>query len=163
MGAAQGVDTEDLREPDVVKDIRGRPVGNPPAAIEQQEPVAEAGGERQVVQHDDDPGAVAADPAQQLQAVELVLRVEAGQRLIRQEIGRLHRQCPRQQDATALAARERADRAAGEVGDVAKRQRPCDRLPVSFAGLGEGAAMRQATEPDQRLDGKRRRRLPTLG
>ena len=152
MGAAHRLDAEDLREPDIVENFGGRSVGDPQTVIEQQQPVAKAGRERQIMQHDDHAGALTADSAHQLQGVELMLRIETGQRLVREEIRRLHRQRPRQQDAAALAARERPDRAAGEAGNIAKRQRPRDRLPVGITGLGEGATMRQATEPDQGLD-----------
>ena len=76
MAAAQRLDFEDAAQAGIVEDGFRRSLGDQLAVIEQGKPVAEAGGEGEVVQHDDDAGAATGRPAQQLHHFELVQRVD---------------------------------------------------------------------------------------
>ena len=69
-----------------------------------------------------------------------------GQGLVHQQHVGLHRQCTGQQHALALAARQRAQRAALPVPGLGLAQRAFHRRVVGRAGWGQPSLVRQAPE-----------------
>ena len=114
-----------------------------------------AGGQVQVVQHDDDgAAALGVQPADQVEDVDLVGEVEVGRRLVeQQQVGAL-RERHRDPGALPLAAGERVDRPVGEVGHVRPGQRLGDDRLVVPRPLPQPALVRVPAAGDQVGDGE---------
>lgn len=148
MGAAQDRDAEGSLKQRVGQGEGGCFVGDDPALAQHHEPVAEAGGQGEVVQDGDDAGASAADRAQEVHRVELVGRVEGGDRLVGEQDLGLDREGAGEQHPHPLARRQARLRSLAQVGDVGARHRPGDRRVIGLARACEGTPVRQASEGD---------------
>ena len=108
--------------------VGGRPERRRAAVLEQQDPVAVLGGEREVVQHRDHRAPLGGELAHEVEEPDLVAQVEEARRLVEGERRRLLRERARHHHALALAGGELVDRPFGERRGVDPRERrPGDR------------------------------------
>ena len=139
------------------------------AAGEQAEFVAVVGRQVQVVDGRHDSLAVLVGQLPyQFQRPDLMIDVEARGGFVQQEYGGVLRQGPCQQDALALAARDRRNRALGEVLDIGSFHRVLDDSPVGLVGHrglgpGEPRPIGVATHGDDLLDREVEREGGVLG
>ncbi len=117
-------------------------------SLKQQHIVGHAAGMEQVVQHDGDAPALPRDIAQPVEDVELVARIEAGQRLVGEQPVGFAGEHAGEQHAGALAARQFVDRASGEMTGLGRGHGLGDSLGVTRVGAGKGRAVRGAAERD---------------
>ncbi len=146
MGADQRLDGEGLGERGIARHaLRGALRANG-AVREQDEPVAKACGQRKIVQHDKRGNAAARASAQELHRLQLMIGIERGHGLVREQHGCLARQRPREKHARALARRQRGDAARREGRHIGGRERALDRLAIAGVKRGKGFPEGQAAE-----------------
>jgi hypothetical protein len=117
-----------------------------PARAQQHDPVAEARGEREVVQRHHHRAAGLRQAREVAEEGELVRRVEAGGRLVRQERGRLLGEAAGHQHARPFAARHLQHRPVGQVADVHGCQRRRYGRAIGWALAGAHRLVRQSAE-----------------
>lgn len=121
MLADEGVDAESLAQILARQDSGGIAVGGDATLVQKNDSRAVTGGDRKIVEHDEDERAGAGGRLQHLHRVKLVAGVELGEGLIGEKDSCFASKRASKERTGALAAGQSRRRAIGKMGDVAER------------------------------------------
>ena len=128
----------------VAEHLRGRPLLEDHAVVDEHDPVGDLAGEPDLVGDDDERGAEPGQLADDVEHLSDQLGVEGGGRLVEQQHLRLQRECPRDRHPLLLATGQLAGVGVGLVGETHLLQQSERELA--------GIRSREAFEGDRRLD-----------
>ena len=148
-GSDVGLHPEDRTQQITGQHGPGCTVGNDAARLEHDDPVAEYGGEVQIVQRDD---ARQVEVAHHAQDPDLIMDVEMVGRFIQKEYAWRLRQCAGNVDALLLATREGLPELRPPPLHVDAGQRRSDRRLVRRGPAREGGAVRRPPQPHHVAD-----------